>query len=54
MFGEHSSFIVPAYLITAVSLIGVTAFVWFSYRARKRELRELEEGGVTRRSGEKS
>ena len=54
MFGEHANFIIPAYLITVVSLVGMTVFVWLTYRARKRELQHLEERGVTRRSAEKS
>ena len=43
MFGEHASFIIPAYLITA-AVLGVTALaILRSYKARKAEIRSLED-----------
>jgi heme exporter protein D len=49
--GPYASFIVTSYLlVTAVVLILI---VWIAtdYRRQKMRLRELEAGGVTRRSG---
>ena len=49
--GPYASFIVTSYaLVTAVVLILI---VWIAvdYRRQKERLRELEAGGVVRRSG---
>ena len=49
--GPYASFIVTSYaLVTAVVLILI---VWIStdYRRQKARLRELEAGGIVRRSG---
>ena len=54
MFGEYAGFIIPAYIITAILLVGLTGFVWLTYLARKRELKALEEAGISRRSTENS
>lgn len=42
MFGEYASFIVPAYLITAIALIATAAVISFTYRNRRAELSRLE------------
>lgn len=42
MFGEHASFIIPSYVITAVCLVGMTVWIWLSHRSRKAELARLE------------
>ena len=43
MFGEHASFIIPAYLITAVALGATTLAILRSYKARKAEISSLED-----------
>jgi heme exporter protein D len=48
--GEHAGFIIAAYAITAVVVLGLVLWVYGDVSARKRELRELEAQGVTRRS----
>jgi heme exporter protein D len=49
--GPYASFIVTSYvLVTAVVLI-LIAWIAIDYRRQKMRLRELEAGGVTRRSG---
>lgn len=48
--GEHAGFIVAAYAVTAVVVLALLAWVYGDVSARKRELRELEAQGVTRRS----
>ncbi len=54
MFGDHAGFIIPAYAISAVALIGMTVIIRVSYHNRRRELKALEDAGVSRRSAEKS
>ena len=49
--GPYASFIVTSYaLVTAVVLI-LIAWIAVDYRNQKARLRELEAGGVVRRSG---
>jgi heme exporter protein D len=49
--GPYASFIVTSYvLVTAVVLV-LIAWIAIDYRRQKMRLRELEAGGVTRRSG---
>ena len=53
MFGQYAPFIIPAYLISAVTLSMAAVWIIVVYRARQRELRELRElesAGVKRRS----
>ena len=50
MFGQYAPFIIPAYLISAVTLSMAAVWIIVVYRARQRELRELESAGVKRRS----
>ncbi|MGI9350526.1 MAG: heme exporter protein CcmD [Rhizobiaceae bacterium] len=42
MFGEHASFILPAYLITASVLAATTLTIVLNYKARKTEIKLLE------------
>jgi heme exporter protein D len=49
--GPHASFIIGAYAIAAAVIAIVIAWVVLDYRRQLRILSELEEGGVTRRSG---
>ncbi|MER8464215.1 heme exporter protein CcmD [Mesorhizobium sp. M1396] len=46
----HALYVTAAYGITAVVLIGLIGWILLDQRARKRELAELEAGGVRRRS----
>ena len=49
--GPYASFIVTSYaLVTAMVLI-LIAWIAIDYRRQKERLRELEAGGVVRRSG---
>ena len=49
--GPYTSFIVTSYaLVTAMVLI-LIAWIALDYRRQKERLRELEAGGVVRRSG---
>jgi len=48
--GEHAGFIIAAYAITGVVVLGLIVWVYGDVSARKRELRELEAQGITRRS----
>ena len=49
--GPYASFIVTAYaLVTAVVAI-LIAWIGIDYRRQQQRLRELEAGGVIRRSG---
>jgi heme exporter protein D len=49
--GPYASFIVTSYaLVTAMVLI-LIAWIALDYRRQKERLRELEAGGVVRRSG---
>lgn len=50
MFGEHASFIIPSYIISFAAIIGMTLFIILQHKARKTELKRLEEAGVKRRS----
>jgi heme exporter protein CcmD len=50
MFGEHASFIIPSYIISFAAITGMALFVITQYKARKSELKRLEEAGIKRRS----
>lgn len=49
--GPYATFIVTSYLVVALVVALLIAWVAFDYRSQKRRLRELEESGVMRRSG---
>jgi heme exporter protein CcmD len=49
--GPCASFIVTSYLVTALVVLLLIAWIVNDYRNQKRRLRELEESGVVRRSG---
>lgn len=53
MFGDHAAFIVPAYAISALVILGMIVLLRMQYSARKSELEELEGAGVKRRSANK-
>jgi heme exporter protein D len=49
--GPYVSFIVAAYALVAIVLVLLIGWVALDYRNQTRRLRELDEGGVVRRSG---
>jgi heme exporter protein D len=52
--GPHASFIVAAYVMAALVVIGLIAWVLADYDAQRRKLAALETRGVTRRSDTKA
>ena len=48
--GAHAEFIIAAYLVAAVVIGALIAWVRIDYRAQRRQLEGLEARGVTRRS----
>ena len=48
--GPHADFIVAAYAVGFVIIVGLIAWVRHDYRAQRRRLAELEQSGATRRS----
>jgi heme exporter protein D len=49
--GPYASFIVTSYLAAAIVVALLIGWIAFDYRSQKQRLRELEERGVSRRSG---
>ncbi len=49
--GPYSSFITTSYALVAIVVLLLIVWIAFDYRMQKARLRELEAGGVTRRSG---
>jgi heme exporter protein CcmD len=49
--GPYASFVVTSYLVAALVVALLIAWIVNDYRNQKRRLRELEESGVVRRSG---
>ena len=47
---DHAGFILAAYCIAAVVLVGLIAYVVADGRAQRRRLAELESRGIRRRS----
>jgi heme exporter protein D len=50
--GPHADFIIAAYAVAALVIIGLIAWVEFDNRALRRRLKNLHAQGVTRRSGQ--
>jgi len=48
--GPHAAFIIAAYLITAIVVVGLIVWVIADRRAQARALAELDARGVRRRS----
>ncbi|TMJ03021.1 MAG: heme exporter protein CcmD [Alphaproteobacteria bacterium] len=48
--GPHAAFIIAAYVMAAVVVLGLIAWVIADYDAQQRVLADLEQRGVTRRS----
>jgi heme exporter protein CcmD len=49
--GPYASFIVTSYLLVAVVVLVLIAWIAVDYRRQKERLRELDAAGVVRRSG---
>ena len=49
--GPYASFIVASYLLVAVVVLILIAWIGLDYRLQGRHLRKLEASGVVRRSG---
>ena len=49
--GPHANFIIAAYVIAALVIIGLIVWVELDNRAQRRHLKNLHAQGVTRRSG---
>jgi heme exporter protein D len=49
--GPYSSFIVTSYLAAGLVVAILIVWVALDYRNQKQRLRELEQSGITRRSG---
>ena len=49
--GPYAPFIVTSYLLAMVVVLMLIAWIAIDYRRQKQHLRELEAGGVVRRSG---
>ena len=50
MFGDHALFIVPAYIISLIVLVLLIIRLRLQYSACQRDLAELENSGIKRRS----
>lgn len=48
--GPHAAFIIAAYVMAALVVIGLIAWVIADYAAQRRLLADLDARGVTRRS----
>ena len=48
--GPHATFIVAAYAVTVLVVIGLVAWVMIDNRAQRRQLAKLQADGATRRS----
>ena len=49
--GPYASFIVTSYALVAAVVMILIVWIIFDYRRQQARLRELEAGGVVRRSG---
>jgi heme exporter protein D len=52
--GPHASFILAAYVMAALVVLGLIAWVLADHAAQQRKLADLEVRGVTRRSQQKA
>ena len=49
--GPYASFIVTSYALVAAMVAILIVWIAIDYRRQKRRLRDLEAGGIVRRSG---
>ena len=50
--GPHADFIIAAYAVAALVIIGLIVWVELDNRAQRRRLKNLHAQGVSRRSGQ--
>jgi heme exporter protein D len=50
--GPYASFIVSSYALVALVVVLLIGWIVLDYRSQTQRLREFEESGVTRRSGQ--
>jgi heme exporter protein D len=50
--GPYASFIVSSYALVALVLLLLIGWIALDYRSQTKRLRQLEDSGVTRRSGQ--
>ena len=50
--GPHADFIIAAYAVAVLVILGLIAWVEIDNRAQRRRLKDLHAQGVTRRSGQ--
>ena len=50
MFGDHASFIIPAYAISIIVIVAMIAALRVQFTARKKEMALLEKSGIKRRA----
>ena len=48
--GAHAGFILAAYAVTAVVLVGMVAWIVLDGRSQRRRIADLESRGIRRRS----
>jgi heme exporter protein D len=48
--GPNADFIVTAYAVAMLVVVGLIAWVWLDYRAQQSVLGDLEKRGIKRRS----
>jgi heme exporter protein D len=49
--GPYATFIVTSYLLVSTVVLMLIVWIAIDYRRQKQTLRELEAGGIARRSG---
>ena len=49
--GPYASFILTSYLMVALVIAILIAWITVDYRGQRQRLRELQESGIVRRSG---
>ena len=49
--GPYATFILASYLLVAIVVLILIVWIGLDYRHQRQHLRELEAGGVIRRSG---
>ncbi len=50
MFGDHATYIVPAYAASALVIIALVIWLRLQFSSRKNELAKLEQAGIKRRA----
>jgi heme exporter protein D len=50
--GPYTNFIVSSYALVAIVVVLLIGWIVLDYRSQTKRLREFEESGITRRSGQ--